>query len=305
MKSWKNLENLNQILLRSLLLLIICLPLFACQQNAITSAMTTTTNTTPSITPTPIIILLTQDHSLPTPSESPRPTTPTTKPGILPASPLDGVELGDLSSYITNKFSPPLPGSDNPHQGVDFSIVDRETQLAIGGDPVHAVLDGVVASVIQNRFPYGNAILVETNIESLSGSIINSIVFPTPETVELGHPILTCPIIDDSSMSNLRKDNDNSRSLYILYAHLDESPHFQQEDKIAVGQTIGRIGMSGNALNPHLHLELRVGLSGFRIPSMAHYHPSASVEEMGYYCLWRISNAFQLLDPMILLEYPP
>ena len=61
--------------------------------------------------------------------------------------------------------------------------------------------------------------------------------------------------------------------------------------------------MSGNALNPHLHLEARVGPAGTRLDSMAHYDSSASPAEMAAYCLWRVSGAFQRINPLQLLLY--
>ena len=66
------------------------------------------------------------------------------------------------------------------------------------------------------------------------------------------------------------------------------------------GQAIGSVGMSGNALNPHLHLEVRVGPAGIRLESMAHYDTSATAQEMANYCRWRVSGLFQLVDPMQL-----
>jgi hypothetical protein len=65
------------------------------------------------------------------------------------------------------------------------------------------------------------------------------------------------------------------------------------------------VGDSGNALNPHLHLETRVGPAGARFSSLAHYDASASLEEMDNYCAWRVSGWFVLLDPLQLLAHQP
>jgi len=35
---------------------------------------------------------------------------------------------------------------------------------------------------------------------------------------------------------------------------------------------------------------------------MAHYTGSATLDELANYCLWRVSETFQLLDPMRLLS---
>ena len=229
----------------------------------------------------------------------------TTDPGEIPSSPLENIDITELSSIISNEYNPPTLGSDGPHQGVDFSILDSYTDLAVRGNPVRAVLGGVIASVLQDRFPYGNAVVIETQVELLHSQSIEKINFPTPAPVQINHPVLTCPKIELDILADLQDNPENPRSLYILYAHLEQSPSFQQGAIISQGQVLGRIGSSGNALNPHLHLEIREGQSGFHIPSMAHYHPNASTEEMTFYCIWRISNAFQLIDPMTLfIQYP-
>jgi murein DD-endopeptidase MepM/ murein hydrolase activator NlpD len=61
------------------------------------------------------------------------------------------------------------------------------------------------------------------------------------------------------------------------------------------------VGTSGNSVNPHLHLETRLGPAGFTFASLAHYDTSATQDEMRQYCLWRLSGAFQPFDPMLLL----
>jgi murein DD-endopeptidase MepM/ murein hydrolase activator NlpD len=62
------------------------------------------------------------------------------------------------------------------------------------------------------------------------------------------------------------------------------------------------VGKSGNALNPHLHFEIKVGPAGLRFTSMAHYDASATLEEMATYCTWSISGLFQVVDPLRLLS---
>ena len=79
----------------------------------------------------------------------------------------------------------------------------------------------------------------------------------------------------------------------------------QLGDWLQCGWEIGTVGMSGNALNPHLHLEMRVGPAGARFNSMAHYISSASNEEMANYCAWRVSGQFQVVDPMLLFSIEP
>ena len=76
---------------------------------------------------------------------------------------------------------------------------------------------------------------------------------------------------------------------------------FGLDDPIECGEQIGLIGQSGNALNPHVHLEARLGPSGARFSGMAHYDARATPEEMANYCAWRVSGVFQLMDPMQIL----
>jgi murein DD-endopeptidase MepM/ murein hydrolase activator NlpD len=90
------------------------------------------------------------------------------------------------------------------------------------------------------------------------------------------------------------------RSIYLLYAHMEAPPALEPGGKVLCGQAIGTVGMSGNALNPHLRLELRVAPAGIRLESMAHYDNSATAREMANYCLWRVNGLFQLVNPMQL-----
>jgi len=229
------------------------------------------------------------------------PPTVTLVPGHVYISPLDGVSIEKLPEMVSNKFSPPRLGSDDPHQGVDFAVVDQASGIALCGNPVQAILGGTIAGVIEDRFPYGNAILVESQMEALSPVFLDSIILPTPGPIALRHPVLTCPDIDfPIYIETTEQDIETERSLYLMYAHLKETPDFQLGDPISPHQVLGTIGDSGNALNPHLHVELRVGPSGFQFPGMAHYDASASQKELAYYCLWRISGAFQVIDPMVL-----
>ncbi len=92
------------------------------------------------------------------------------------------------------------------------------------------------------------------------------------------------------------------RSLYVLYAHLQDAPGVKPGEKVTCGQVIGKVGKSGNALNPHLHLEIRVGPAGGRFTSMAHYDNSATLEEMAGYCAWSVSGLFQVIDPLEVLS---
>jgi murein DD-endopeptidase MepM/ murein hydrolase activator NlpD len=253
--------------------------------------------------------------TIPLPAKSPRssstttplPSSTPTKTQTLPTpakahisqvcSPLDGISLEEIPDTIVNPYHPPNAGSDDPHQGVDFASRFDGDSFALEGYPVAAVLEGQVVSVLENRFPYGNAIMIEVALENLSRDTIVQLEIPTPAPTRSPHPSLTCPM--EVFTSTLETDE---RSLYLLYAHLKDAAPYEPGEEIHCGQVLGATGSTGNALNPHLHLEVRVGPSDARFQSMAHYDTGATAEEMSFYCAWRVSDLFQLVDPMLLLK---
>ena len=160
-------------------------------------------------------------------------------------------------------------------------------------------MSGQVAGVIEDRFPYGFAVLVETPLQDLPANWLPLDYLPEPLSAPLVNPALTCPVIQLPTASSA------GRSIYTLYAHLQSQPLVSPSQEVSCGESIGNIGESGNALNPHLHVETRLGPVGVKFPSMAHYDNRAKLEEMGLYCLWRVSGVFQLLDPMGLLSLQP
>lgn len=242
------------------------------------------------------------------------PSTETTRPALVPTrtatalppsatpapwlcSPLEGYHLDQISSLVVNPFSPPPPGSDDPHQGVDLADRQPGSQIALAGRLVQAALSGKVAAVIRDRFPYGNALLVESPLDELPkdwrAALSLEDPFPTPQP----NLALTCPDV-------VPKNWQAGQSLYLLYAHLQQAPEFEPDDPILCGQGLGNVGDSGNALNPHLHLEVRLGPAGARFSSLAHYDNSATLEEMDNYCTWRVRGIFRLVDPLQLLGLP-
>ena len=213
-------------------------------------------------------------------------------------SPLEGIPFEQLAGMVTNPYNPPPPGSDDPHEGIDLSEMLPDTRIAIPGRTVQAVLGGRVAAVIIDRFPYGNAIFVETDLAALPAGLESALALPTPDPSPPPPGALTCPEPPDTPGLDLSGTGSSGRSLYVVYAHLEQAPAFQVGDPISCGQALGTVGMTGNALNPHLHLEIRSGPAGVQFPSMAHYDVSASLEEMAAYCAWRVSGKFQLVDPL-------
>lgn len=225
-------------------------------------------------------------------SQIPATTSPASHPQV--CSPLEAVALNELQARVVNPYLPPRMGSDDPHQGVDLAELMSDTNIAVSGLPVRAILAGHVSGVIRDRFPYGNAVLIETQLNPLEDQPSS---FPTPLPALITPAALTCPPLPQTFQFEATQ-----RSLYVLYAHLEETPVFETGKSVECGDVIGAIGDSGNALNPHLHLEIRLGPAGALLPSLAHYDPTATVEEMSLYCTWRVSGLFQHLDPLQFLQ---
>ena len=261
-----------------------------------------TASTLPApLLPTSTTVPVASATNIPTPTLSIATSTPSQGKRI--CSPFPGASQADLTASISNPYNPPPPGSDDPHQAVDLAV--QQNGIALAGGPALAVLSGEVAMVTQDRFPYGYALLIETPLDTLPQDWLDNIQTPasallTPAPTFPPNPALNCPAV-----TLALPGNEHGRSLYLLYAHLQEKAAFLPGETVKCGQVIGSIGQSGNALNPHLHLETRLGPSGARFSSMAHYDNTAQAEEMGNYCLWRVSNVFQLNDPLSLLAQLP
>ena len=227
------------------------------------------------------------------------PATGTPTPTTAICSPLAGYSRSELEAAVFNPFNPPAAGLDGPHQGVDFADLEPVNRFAQSGLAVQAVLAGKVAARIDDRFPYGNALMIETGLAELPPEWLDSLQLPPAQPPQTPHPALTCP---DAPLPDW---NASTRSLYLLYAHLQQASELKPGDPVGCGQIVGAVGSSGNALNPHLHLEIRVGPGGARFESLAHYDSSASPEEMASYCTWRVRGIFKLVDPMLLIHQIP
>ncbi|HEY60551.1 MAG TPA: M23 family metallopeptidase [Anaerolineae bacterium] len=244
----------------------------------------------PTLTYTPTAIASTN---------TPLPPTPTPIPFTHLCSPLENISLEELPNIITGPFDRPPLGFDNRHQGVDFSYYRyKDDQDGISGLPVQSVLDGRVIAIIIDRNPYGNAVIIETPLDIIKTGWLPHLQLPQIEPTIIIDPRNMCP------EEGQALDFDyNYRSLYLIYAHLQEPSTFHVGEKINCGQVIGAVGNTGKSTNPHLHFEIRIGPSNATFDSMAKYDTRASELEMYNYCVWRLSNLFQLLDPMILLSY--
>ncbi len=142
------------------------------------------------------------------------------------------------------------------------------------GEPVQSVFPGVVASVLNDLFPYGNMVMIETSLDALPAGLSSRLAPLEPGLDEL---------------------------LYVLYAHMNEAPQVSLWDSAEACQALGEVGLSGNTDIPHLHVEMRLGPAGSVFESMRYYDTRATIEELETYELWRTSGVYRHFDPMLLL----
>ncbi len=234
------------------------------------------------------------------PTDTPIPPTETPSLQMQICSPLEGETLSELTEIITQPFKPPRAGQDvenDDHHGVDFAFYRRKGLLSIDGLPIHSALDGEVVTIINDKYPYGNAIIIETPLDSISPILLEQLNLPSIQPTVVPDPKFNwAPEELPFQLSKI------SRSLYICYAHLKYPADVNIGDKVTCGQQIGQVGNTGDSSNPHLHFETRVGPSGARFESMAYYSAQSTQSERYNYVVWRVSNLFQLFDPMVLLS---
>lgn len=263
-------------------------------------ASCSTQPTTPVPFPTPTPLPTNTAVRTLSPSSTPIPARPTsTETPISICSPLADIQTNELREILTNPLEIPASGSDAGHHGLDFAYYQRGDHGSIEGLPVYSMLTGKITAALSNTWPYGNVIIIETPLSELPtnwAAILSNIELaprPTPD----GR--LFCP--EEAFSTPTQGDN----SLYILYAHLQQPPNYQISDPVPCGQQIGLVGNTGYSGNPHLHLEYRLGPSGAAFTEITHYINTATQQEMVNYCLWRISGAFQVIDPFLLMDSQP
>jgi len=278
------------VLLLALFMLAGCTPTVG--DSALPTVTATTAIESPTPLPNPTVKPATETPTLMSPTETPEPPVFS---GL--CSPLEDITLAELPEILKNPFEMPSPGRDDGHHGADYAYYSRGEHSQMLGLGVMSVLDGETVAVIQDRPPYGNMIIVETPLERLPESWLEMLALPEPGMIATPDGRVNCPALP------VTPEWDNSqRSLYVLYAHLNQPALLTVGEAVTCGETIGEVGTTGASVNPHLHIEVRVGPAGASFPVMAHYANNATPDEMGYYCLWRLSGIFQPIDPALLLR---
>jgi murein DD-endopeptidase MepM/ murein hydrolase activator NlpD len=213
------------------------------------------------------------------------------------SSPLQFVELAQLSQIVSNPFKNPSAGMDDGHHGVDLSYYSFNGNNKMEGTEIYSIMAGRVAGITIKGEPYGNAVIVETPLKNIPASFLAKLSAPVQMTPFPFNPRLEtgCESLKTQSWTV------SPKSIYLLYGHLKEVPSVTVGQQVNSGQLIGLVGNTGNSGNPHLHLEMRWGPGGTDFASMSHYDGSATDQERLEYCTWRISGKYVMMDPMSVI----
>jgi murein DD-endopeptidase MepM/ murein hydrolase activator NlpD len=274
-------------------ILLACFILLAACQPVGTDSVESTATQPSRATYTPVI---TATFTESPPTATPSPTT--TPRDFSVCCPLEGETFESLALILSKPMDIPPFGQDTGHHGVDYAYFRRGERESIQGIEVYAILSGSVVLTLDDNYPYGFAVMVETPLSDLPPDLQDTLLTgyqPVPDDpgYRLYCPDVTPPQITDEF------------SVYHLYAHFEIKPEFSHGDPAACGELLGTVGNTGYSSNPHLHLETRIGPSGATFLTMAHYQNTSTNEQMSNYCLWRMSGYYQLFDPEILFTSIP
>ena len=252
--------------------------------------------------------------AVPLPSETstlvPIPTstvTPTATPLPLisgACSPLQAIDLSDLRLITSNPFIFKYPFSEGPdgdknHPAVDLGFYTFKSLTTDDNHPIQALLPGTVATIANNRFPYGNMVMIETPLDSLSPDLIKQLQISKPFSEDEIKTRSSCQP-DQTRISW----STSSKSIYTLYAHMKNLPTLHPGDQIQCGEVVGAIGATGNSSVSieHLHLEVRVGPSNAKFGTISAYGTDSTDEERYNYCIWALSEVFQPVNPSLFWD---
>lgn len=286
--SIKNIPKCIRMVVFSGLMLAACIPA--------QSSLDTSVGNSTSITESPTLEPSLTATTAPTP-----PHTPDPRQNVV-CSPLEGETLDELPEIMTQDFFPPRPGQDvegNDHHGLDFAFYRRKDMESIEGLGVLSALDGEVVTVINDRYPYGYGLIIETPLKTLSDELLIALAISEPQPTVAPAPKFNFIPGEELSFEL----SETERSLYIFYAHFKYLPEINIGEEVTCGQRIGQVGNTGDSTNAHLHFETRIGPSGARFESMAYYTLQSTAAERYNYVIWRVTNLFQLINPKLLLFF--
>ncbi len=122
------------------------------------------------------------------------------------------------------QFGSTAGGRYRPHHGVDIANPAGTPVIAMAvGEVIHAGPDNPTLLGPYNNF-YGNSVVILLDRK-----------LETPQ---------------------------GAKDVYLLYGHLSEV-NTQRGERVAVGDRVGTVGMTGIAIGPHLHIEVRVGHNSY------------------------------------------
>jgi murein DD-endopeptidase MepM/ murein hydrolase activator NlpD len=252
---------------------------------------------TPTIQPSLTAMLLPTDTPTLAPSATATPVPLITQI----VSPLQGIPLSDLAGITSDPFNLKYPFSEGPtdaqnHPAVDLAFFHYKTLNSDVGYPIEAILTGKVVEALDNRFPYGNMVLIETPLDRLAPDLIKQMRIPQPYSDDEIKIRSTCQP-DQTRISW----SQSSQSVYVLYAHMLNPPTVTAGDEVQAGEVLGGIGASGHAAigNEHLHLEIRVGPANAKFGVISEYLSSSTTEERYNYCIWALSEIFLPINPSL------
>jgi murein DD-endopeptidase MepM/ murein hydrolase activator NlpD len=239
-------------------------------------------------------------------------TNPTATPILMVnavCSPLQGIAMDDLRLITSYDYSVKYPFSEGPendknHPAIDFGFYSSKGIPSYSGPelhtddgfPIQALLPGKVVETVNNLYPYGNMILIETHLDALDPALLAKLNLPQPypqSELDLHNPCAKDQLPISWSPS--------SRSIYTLYAHMKNPSSLKTGDLVQCGEVVGAIGATGNTSESieHLHLEIRVGPSDARFGTISTYISTSTEEERYNYCIWALSEEFQSIDPSL------
>ena len=151
-------------------------------------------------------------------------------------SPLETETLQTLQEIVTQPYKQPRIGIDDgppTHHGVDFAHYRRGDLLSLEGVGILSALDGEVVTVINDRFPYGHAVIIETPLDTISPQLLTQFNLP-----EISSPVDPDPKFNWSPGELSFTLSENDYSIYIFYAHLLAAPEVEIGEQVTCGQRI-------------------------------------------------------------------